>query len=95
MVTELKTFAHNNEGFRQFAERYEFVSTSEELRNEFLNWQRELMRQQGMLEAAEEKGMVKGMEQGIEKGIDAIINELIKLGISIEDLNKARANAAD
>ena len=88
MVTELKTFAHNNEGFRQFAERYEFVSTSEELRNDFLNWQRELMRQHGMLEAAEEKGM----EKGIEKGVDIIINELIKLGVSIEDLNKARAN---
>jgi hypothetical protein len=95
MVTELKPFTLKNEGFRQFAERYEFVATSEELRNDYLNWQREVMRQQGMLEAAEEKGVERGREQGREQGINELINELIKMGMPMDSLNKARANVID
>jgi len=56
MVPELQSFAAENIGFRQFSERYEFVATDAQVRDEYQKWIRECIRQEGILTAAEEKG---------------------------------------
>jgi hypothetical protein len=56
MTAELEEFVARNSGFQQFCDRYQFVAADPETRNEFLKWRRELMRQQGMLDAAFEEG---------------------------------------
>ena len=87
MATELKPFSANNTGFKQFSEHYEFVATSEEVRDEYLKWQRELLRQAGIIEAAEERGE----ERGIGKGIDKAFESLVRLGlITQEQASQAR-----
>jgi len=68
MVTDLKPFSLNNNGFKQFSERYEFIATNDEIRNEYYKWQRELLRQAGIMEAAHDEGMAKGMAKGRVEG---------------------------
>jgi hypothetical protein len=56
MTTELRDFEMHNLGFQQFCNRYQFVATDPDTRDEYLNWQREMIRQQGVYEGALETG---------------------------------------
>jgi hypothetical protein len=52
MAPELQTFAARDAGFQQFCEQYSLVSASEEARYEYMLWVNDMMREEGMLEAA-------------------------------------------
>jgi hypothetical protein len=56
MTAELREFEARDSGFRQFCDRYQFVATDPNTRDEFQKWRREVMRQQGMLDAAFAEG---------------------------------------
>jgi hypothetical protein len=75
MTVELREFEVRDGGFRQFCDRYQFVATDPNTRNEFLKWRRELMRQQGMLDAAFEEGAERERTkwQGIVADKDAAL----------------------
>jgi hypothetical protein len=60
MTVEIREFADRDIGFRQFCDRYQFVAADPDTRNEFLKWQLELMRQQGIRDAALEEGALAG-----------------------------------
>ena len=85
MITELKPFSTTNDGFKQFSERYEFIATSDEIRDEYQKWQRELLRQAGIMEAARDEGEAKGRAEGM----DALAGELMKLGFDQSDIAAA------
>ncbi|MDR1658113.1 MAG: hypothetical protein LBT47_11270 [Deltaproteobacteria bacterium] len=56
MTADLREFEARNSGFQQFCNRYQFVANDPQARDEFLKWQAEIMRHEGMLEAAREEG---------------------------------------
>jgi hypothetical protein len=68
MTTELRAFEVRDSGFRQFCDRYQLVATDPGTRNEFHKWRRELMRQQGLLDAAFEDGEARGVARGEARG---------------------------
>jgi hypothetical protein len=83
MTAELREFEARDGGFRQFCDRYQFVATDPNTRDEFQKWRRELMRQQGIREAAFEDGAEQEREkwQGVLAKKDAEIARLrAKLG---------------
>jgi len=68
MAPELQPFVNENVGFQQFCERYAFVASSEDVRNEYIKWQNELMRQEGIYKGFKEEGLKEGLKKGLKKG---------------------------
>ena len=74
-------------------EKIEQYSRDEEVIEMYTEYTREELERESVLEETLEKGIKQGMEQGMEKGIEQSKKEialnLLKLGISIEQIHKA------
>jgi predicted transposase/invertase (TIGR01784 family) len=68
MTPALQAFAENNKGFRQFNDRYEFVSATPEVRSEYIQWCLDSMREEGIRDAGIQEGIERGIERGREEG---------------------------
>jgi hypothetical protein len=68
MTAGLREFEVRNSGFQQFCDRYQLVAADPNTRDEFQKWRRELMRQQGIRDAAFEEGRAEGRTEGRTEG---------------------------
>ena len=68
MTSELQNYMVLDPGFRQFCERYNFVAADPQTQKEYVNWVKDLMREQGLTEAAWLNGVEEGREFGRELG---------------------------
>jgi len=80
MIPEIQPFVAENKGFQQFCERYEFVATDESVRNEYLKWQRENMRQKGIVDGAKKEGKIEDAREMFAEGLGFdVIQRVTKL----------------
>ncbi|MCL1999178.1 MAG: PD-(D/E)XK nuclease family transposase [Turicibacter sp.] len=98
MQPQLKAFLDEDEGYKQFCDRFDYFSATPEERDRFISWQLGAMRQEGMFMAAEERGieigLARGLEQGLERGLErgleqgaiATATRMLSRGYSIEDI---------
>jgi hypothetical protein len=79
MTPQLQEFAKSDIGFRQFGDRYAYAISDPNVRQEYVMWVNELMREQGRYESAIQEGMIKGEIKGkIEGRLEGMIEGEIK-----------------
>ena len=99
MSKALQDYAMQDPGFKQFCDRYEFVSSDPRSQKEYVAWVNDVWREAGMKEAAwlsgEKKGMQQGLQQGLQQGveigrkegIEAVAVAMLKRNQSITDVS--------
>jgi hypothetical protein len=91
----LQAFAENNKGFRQFNDRYEFVSATPEVRSEYVQWCLDSMREEGIRDAGIQEGIERGIEKGRKEGRKEGIERGIERGRQEAILDSARIMKAE
>jgi predicted transposase/invertase (TIGR01784 family) len=84
MTPALQAFAENNKGFRQFNDRYEFVSETPEVRSEYVQWCLDSMREEGIRDA----GIAEGIERGRQEAILDSARRMKSEGFPIDAIAK-------
>jgi flagellar biosynthesis/type III secretory pathway protein FliH len=93
MSDALSEFAEKDTGFKQYAGRYEQISSDLQVRRVYAMWTEGMSaidqaKAEGIEEGREE-GIEKGREEGIEKGIEKGREEGIEKGINIKGVRDA------
>jgi flagellar biosynthesis/type III secretory pathway protein FliH len=70
MTPALLDYAKTDPGFQQFMDFYNRVTASPEIQQEYVNWVKHFMREDGVRLAALEEGLEKGRVEGLEKGLE-------------------------
>ncbi|MCL1999179.1 MAG: hypothetical protein FWG65_10475 [Turicibacter sp.] len=81
MQPHLKAFLDEDEGYKQFCERFDYFSATPEERDRFISWQLGAMRQEGMFMAAEERGR--------EQKAIATATRLLDMGMPVDKITQA------
>ena len=100
MTPELQAFANANPGFAQFDQRYQQETTRPDLRDEYVDWVLDAMREEGIRESGwidghaegrvegrvegHAEGHVKGTTNGLNISIETV--RLLKEGCTAEDV---------
>ena len=111
MSSELQSFMVLDPGFRQFCERYKFVAQDPKSQKEYVNWVKDLMREQGMKEAAwlrgveegrlegilegRQEGILEGTLKGRREGIEAVAAKMLLGNRSIEEVAETTGLTVD
>ncbi|GHU97528.1 hypothetical protein FACS1894208_12890 [Clostridia bacterium] len=90
MTPELRTFEKNDAGFRQYCTQYGRVATNPTVRDEYMRWLNESMRQAGMLLGAREQGEAIG----IAKGKAEVARTLLSMGLPLDQISQATGLSA-
>jgi predicted transposase/invertase (TIGR01784 family) len=69
MTPQLQDFAKYDIGFRQFGDRYAYAISDPAVRQEYVMWVNDLMREQGRYESAIQKGRLEGKIEGRLEGM--------------------------
>jgi hypothetical protein len=81
MTMELRDFETRNMGFHQFCERFQFVATDPNTRDEYLNWRREMIRQQGVYDGIR--------EESVDREKFETARRMLAMDLPLEQISKA------
>jgi predicted transposase/invertase (TIGR01784 family) len=95
MTPQLQAYSERDAGFRQYCARYNRVATDPDARHEYLLWVEELMRQEGIKQAAMDKGIsigeARGRAEGEARGISIGEARGISIGATKATIEMAKA----
>lgn len=80
MTPELQAYAERDSGFKQFCQQYDHATADPVTRKEYYRWQLDLMREEGVKEAA----MLQGRNEGLIEGRNEALMETARRLLGID-----------
>jgi len=78
MTPELLDYADTDAGFQQLSDRYEFVSADAQIRQDYVQWVKTMMQEEG------ERQWV--YDEGVNKGLCNVAINMLKMGKPIDEI---------